>query len=149
MLLQAAQTVVRYLPAVLDNPSSVELRTMASRASLLAGLAFSNTKTALAHNISYEMTLKHGLSHGLACSFTLPMVWRLAWGKRPDRDAVLQQVFGAQEADPASALDCFLARVGVSSDFKDHGVTPQEAQDMLERAMQGPRGRNFIQSASA
>jgi hypothetical protein len=77
------------------------------------------------------------------------MVWRLAWGKRPDRDAVLQQVFGPQDSDPASALDRFLARVGVSSDFKDHGVTPQEAQDMLERAMQGPRGRNFIQSAAA
>jgi hypothetical protein len=35
----------------------------------------------------------------------------------------------------------------VSSDFKDHGVTSKEAQDMLERALQGPRGRNFIQSA--
>jgi len=135
------------LSHALENPDSVALRTLASRASLLAGLAFSNTKTALAHNISYEMTLKHGLSHGLACSFTLPMVWRLAWGKRPDRDAVLQQVFGAQETDPASALDRFLASVGVSSDFKDHGVTSKEAQDMLERALQGPRGRNFIQSA--
>ena len=149
LALQAAQIVVRHLPELLDNPSSVELRTLASRASLLAGLAFSNTKTALAHNISYEMTLKHGLTHGLACSFTLPMVWRLAWGVRPDRDAVLQQVFGAQEADPASALDRFLARVGVSSDFQDHGVSPEQARDMVERALQGPRGRNFIQAAAA
>ena len=40
----------------------------------MAGLAFSNTRTALAHSISYEMTLRHGLPHGLACSFTLPLV---------------------------------------------------------------------------
>lgn len=149
LALQAAQNVVRHLPALLDDPSSVELRTLASRASLLAGLAFSNTKTALAHNISYEMTLQHGLTHGLACSFTLPMVWRLAHGKRADRDAVLQQVFGAHEADPSGALERFLARVGVSSNFQDHGVTPEEAQDMVERALRGPRGRNFIQAGAS
>jgi phosphonate metabolism-associated iron-containing alcohol dehydrogenase len=147
LALQAAQTVVRHLPALLDNPSSVPLRTLASQASLLAGLAFSNTKTALAHNISYEMTLKHGLTHGLACSFTLPTVWRLAWGKRADRDAVLQQVFGSHVADPASALDLFLGSVGVSSDFKAHGVTDEQASDMVARALQGPRGRNFVHTS--
>ena len=72
------------------------------------------------------------------------MVWRLAWGKRADRDAVLQQVFGSHVADPASALDQFLGSVGVSSDFKAHGVTDEQASDMVARALQGPRGRNFV-----
>lgn len=55
-------------------------------AALKAGMAFSNTKTALAHSISYEMTLRHGLPHGIACSFTLPMVLGLAWGRDGERD---------------------------------------------------------------
>ena len=36
----------------------------------MAGFAFSNTKTALAHNISYDITLKRGTPHGIACSFS-------------------------------------------------------------------------------
>lgn len=39
--------------------------------SLLAGLAISHTRTALAHSISYPLTIHHGVPHGLACSVTL------------------------------------------------------------------------------
>ena len=74
------------MPALLANPGAEDLRTAMSRASLLAGLAFSNTRTALAHSVSYEMTLRHGLPHGLACSFTLPLVWQLAQGADAARD---------------------------------------------------------------
>ena len=92
------------------------------------------------------MTLKHGLSHGLACSFTLPLVWRLAQGKNAERDAVLQQVFGSSVSDPASALEQFLNQVGVSTQFKDYGVSDDEAHALVHTSMQGPRGRNFIGS---
>jgi len=144
LAVQAAQTVVQHLPALLQNPQSQNLRTLASKASLLAGLAFSNTKTALAHNISYEMTLKHGLAHGLACSFTLPRVWRLAENKRVDRDHVLKQIFGPEVHDPATVLDEFLKKVGVSTHFSDYGVSDDEAKALILNSMQGPRGQNFI-----
>ena len=52
------------------------LRARREFGALFAGLAFSNTKTALAHNISYDITLKHGTIHGIACSFSLPAVMR-------------------------------------------------------------------------
>jgi alcohol dehydrogenase class IV len=72
---------------------NAELRARASQAALQAGLAFSNTKTALAHSLSYEMTLRHGLPHGIACSFTLPLVLERALGRDPARDETLAQVF--------------------------------------------------------
>jgi alcohol dehydrogenase class IV len=115
-----------------------------SRASLLAGLAFSNTRTALAHSISYEMTLRHGLPHGLACSFTLPMVWRLAAGADAERDALLASVFDGDLADAPAALDAFLHRVSVATRFSDYGVTNAEARTMVAFALDGARGRNFI-----
>ena len=40
-------------------------------ASLLSGLAISKTRTALAHSISYPLTSRFKVPHGLACSFTL------------------------------------------------------------------------------
>ncbi|MWV62614.1 iron-containing alcohol dehydrogenase [Helicobacter saguini] len=50
------------------------LRETIALASIYAALAFSNTKTALAHAISYPLSMKFDMPHGLACSFTLPLL---------------------------------------------------------------------------
>ncbi len=54
------------------NLSDNAARANMMQSSLLAGMAISNTKTALAHSISYPFTYSLGLPHGIACSFTLP-----------------------------------------------------------------------------
>jgi phosphonate metabolism-associated iron-containing alcohol dehydrogenase len=141
---EAARAVIATLPGLLAAPRDRELRTTMSRASLMAGLAFSNTRTALAHSISYEMTLKHGLAHGLACSFPLPFVWKLAAGADPARDAVLARIFGAEAAEPWDRLAGFLGAVGVATRFEDYGVSAPEAEALVAYALDGARGRNFI-----
>lgn len=50
------------------NPSACA---QAQQASAWAGLAIAETRTALAHSISYPLTARYGVPHGLACSFTL------------------------------------------------------------------------------
>jgi phosphonate metabolism-associated iron-containing alcohol dehydrogenase len=147
LAVEAASAVIATLPALMQSPADRELRTSMSRASLMAGLAFSNTRTALAHSISYEMTLRHGLPHGLACSFTLPLVWRLASGAAPARDAVLARIFGAAAANPWTQLADFLHRVGVGTAFADYGVAPAEARGIIESALEGARGKNFVNPA--
>lgn len=144
LAVEAARTVIATLPPLIERPSDRDLRTEMSRASLMAGLAFSNTRTALAHSISYEMTLRHGLPHGLACSFTLPLVWRLAAGASAGRDAVLGRIFGPEAAQPWTRLAEFLRRVGVGTEFADYGVGAVEARGMIEQALGGARGRNFV-----
>jgi alcohol dehydrogenase class IV len=118
-------------------------------AALKAGLAFSNTKTALAHSISYEMTLHHGLPHGIACSFTLPLVLGLAWGHDEARDRTLQRIFGNDLHKAQSQLREFLHSLDVKTEFADYGVTAKEAEEMINFAMQGARGKNFIGSQAA
>ena len=50
------------------------LRKNLTLACMHAALSFSNTQTALAHAISYPITMRFGVPHGLACSFTLPIL---------------------------------------------------------------------------
>jgi phosphonate metabolism-associated iron-containing alcohol dehydrogenase len=143
----AAREVLASLPRLVANPADRELRTRMALAALRAGMAFSNTKTALAHSISYEMTLRFGLAHGIACSFTLPMVLRRAVGVDPDRDAVLADVFdGDLEGAPRRLADVLHA-VGVDTEFGAYGVADDDAARMVAQAMSGVRGRNFIGSA--
>jgi len=144
----AAREVMATLPALLKNPADRGLRARMALAALKAGMAFSNTKTALAHSISYEMTLRFGLPHGIACSFTLPMVLGRALGVDPERDAVLASVFDGDLANGPRRLSDFLASVGVQTDFNAYGVSEEDSRRMVAQAMDGVRGRNFIGAAA-
>lgn len=147
--ISAIEDILECLPLLRRDLSSKELRSRMALAALKAGLAFSNTKTALAHSISYEMTLRYGLPHGIACSFTLPLVLGLAWGHDEARDRTLRRVFGSDLQKAQDQLREFLHSLDVKTEFTDYGVTAQEAEQMINYAMQGARGKNFIGSQAA
>ena len=143
----AARRVLATLPALMADLKNPRLRADMALAALQAGLAFSNTKTALAHSISYEMTLRFGLPHGIACSFTLPMVLERARGRDAGRDAILAQVFDGDLAGAPARLREFLRAVGVKTEFADYGVAEEDSRRMVAQALEGVRGRNFIGAA--
>lgn len=142
----AVRETMDTLPRLLRQPGDLDLRSRMSLAALKAGMAFSNTRTALAHSISYEMTLRYGLPHGIACSFPLPMVLQRALGRRADRDAVLERALGPLDAAPRR-LATFIESLGVKTRFADYGVGDDEAEAMVTHALSGARGRNFISTA--
>jgi alcohol dehydrogenase len=145
----AAREAIDALPQLARDLDNVQLRSRMARASLFAGLAFSNTKTALAHSLSYHLTLHHGVVHGIACSFSLPAVMRSVIGKSADCDAALTQIFGADLAGGASRLAATLAELGVSTRATDYGVTHKEWLGVIDEALLGERGRNFIGTRDA
>lgn len=144
----AAQEILVALPLLMARPDDVALRGRMALAALKAGMAFSNTRTALAHSISYEMTLRYGLPHGIACSFPLPMVLERALGHSADRDAVLAQALGGPLHDAPRRLAAFIEQLGVRTRFSDYGVTDEQAERMVAHALTGARGRNFIGTQS-
>jgi len=148
LAVSAARRMQRTLPRLVERLDDATLREQASLAALEAGLAFSNTRTALAHSISYEMTLRHGVAHGIACSFTLPLVLERALGRRPDRDAVLAQAFDVPLADAPEHLAAWLAGLGVDTRFEGYGVAADESRAIIAAALEGTRGRNFIGATS-
>ena len=140
----AAQDIFETLPALMRRPQDRGLRARMALAALKAGMAFSNTRTALAHSISYEMTLRLGLPHGIACSFPLPLVLQMALGQSAERDAVLTRALGLPLADAPGRLAAFLEGLGVQTSFASYGLGDVEARELIARALTGARGRNFI-----
>ncbi|MBL4769139.1 MAG: phosphonoacetaldehyde reductase, partial [Rhodobacteraceae bacterium] len=90
----AASTILLDLPKLLADLGNLDLRSSIAEAALNAGLAFSNTKTAIAHNISYPITLGWGVQHGIACSFTLPTILQSVAGTGGFREDSLKKIFG-------------------------------------------------------
>ena len=141
LALQAAQIVIQTLPQLLKHPQDAAARASMARASLLAGLAMSQTQTALAHALSYELTLHEGVPHGEACALWLPMVWELALGQTELCDNKLAQVFGGDVTRGPQLMHHWLADLGVRSrDLRGDA----EGNEKLAKEMKSVRGRNFI-----
>jgi phosphonate metabolism-associated iron-containing alcohol dehydrogenase len=73
---RALQCGIYALPRLLKDLSNQNLRDMMTQASLLSGLAISQTRTSICHSISYPLTMHFNIPHGLACAFTMPAVLR-------------------------------------------------------------------------
>ena len=142
----SARHVLDVLPKLVKDLGDIELRSRMAMAALFAGLAFSNTKTAIAHSMSYPITLRHGVPHGIACSFSLPMVLRSVQGVGGLCEDSLKQIFGADLARAADDLEDFMGELGVSCDPASYKVEPKEWHLLIEDALQGERGRNFLGS---
>ncbi len=141
----AARDIMAGLERLKGDLDDLDARSRTALGSLQAGLAFSNTRTALAHNISYPITLRNGVAHGLACSFCLPEVMTAALGVEPACDAAIGRIFGDVASAPAR-LRAFLDTMGVASNPGDYGLSTNEWRQIVSDAFAGPRGRNFIGS---
>jgi len=140
----AASEAIETLPKLIDNLSDLDLRSRIANASLFAGLAFSNTRTALAHSVSYPITLKYNVPHGLACSFSLPMVLASVIGEDSVCDSNLKRIFGDDLDGAVDFLSGFINSLGVSTEASSYGVQAEEWKKLLADALAGERGLNFI-----
>ncbi len=140
----AATEIMATLPKLVSDLENIELRSRVARASLFAGLAFSNTRTALAHSVSYPITLKYKVPHGLACSFSLPMVLASVIGEDENCDTSLRRIFGDDLDQAVMDLDRFINGLDVSTKASSYGVKSEEWKSLLTSALAGERGLNFI-----
>jgi alcohol dehydrogenase len=102
LVTKSLQLSMRALPALKDNPSDAGARAAMMQASTLAGLAISQSRTALAHAISYPLTANFSLPHGLACSFTLPALLAFNAASDDGRLADLARSLGYADTDGLS-----------------------------------------------
>ena len=142
----AAKSILKVLPKLLNDLTNIHLRTEMALASLSAGLAFSSTKTAIAHNLSYPITLGWGVPHGIACSFTLPTILKSVIGIGGFREESLKEIFGDNLTKAADNLKIYLERFNIGTTFLELGIPHEKSEKIIDEAFLGERGLNFIGS---
>ena len=71
LAVRALEIMTRNLRTGMEHPDDLQVRTALSTGALVAGLAFSRTRTTACHSISYPMTSLFGVPHGFAVALTL------------------------------------------------------------------------------
>lgn len=132
--LQAIERICRALPCLIEEPHNLAWREQLSLGSVLAGLAFSNTKTTACHSISYPLTLLYGIDHGIAASLSLAEVFRHNYSMLIEPDKLLR-AFGAQNVgDVQQFLHAIYAQYGLSGRLSDYGITEHDIAVIVSHA---------------
>lgn len=117
----AINLITTHLPSLCLELDSLYLRKKISLASVFAGLAFSNTQTAIAHALSYPITMKKNIPHGIACSFTLPFLL----DNLPHCPA--KEIL----APFAQAIKNLFSQLDVKTRFEDYDISVEEIEEIF------------------
>ncbi len=139
--IQSAKLIMEYLPKLADDLENLTYRTQILKACMYAGLAFSNTQTAIAHAISYYITAHKGVPHGIACSFTLPMLIDNVLGQYDFIDKALSEIF---EECSSSKLRELLFNLNISTEFSDYGIDKDELDELKSSLNNNQRAGNSL-----
>lgn len=146
---QSLAISLKILPELKKRPHDLTNRSAMMSASLLAGMAISQTRTALAHSISYPLTLGFDLPHGIACSFTLPEL--LKYNAVVDDGRLRQLALNLGHKDTlelAKVLDSLLLNLDVSSFFSAHGLGGEQALALTHEMLTPGRADNNLRHAN-
>ena len=139
--IKSAKLIMDNLVELSYNLESLECRDNIMKACMYAGLAFSNTQTAIAHAMSYYITTHKGIEHGIACSFTLPMLIDNIVGNYPFIDNAFEEIFGEISSN---SLRIILRELNVSTNFSDYGISHNEFKILKESFKNNPRADNSL-----
>jgi alcohol dehydrogenase len=147
--LKAIALVFEALPRVAGDLGNLGLRSQMLEASLLAGLAIAKTRTALSHSMSYPITARYGVPHGLACGFTLPAILEFNIAEDDGRLADVASYLGLASVQALhEALRRLLQSLGVSQALRQYIPSQAALLDLAPRMLTPGRSDNNLRAAT-
>jgi phosphonate metabolism-associated iron-containing alcohol dehydrogenase len=140
---KSAKLIVNNLVKLSNDLDNIDLRNNMMLACMYAGLAFSNTQTAIAHAISYYVTAYKGVPHGLACSFTLPMLIDNIIGEHGFVDDSLIEIFGELNSNRLRNL---FKELNISTEFESYDIDEKELSILKNSLQNNKRAKNSLVS---
>ena len=140
LALEAIRTIMGHMDGLLSG--TMEAHDAMARGSMLAGLAFSNTKTTACHSISYPLTMHCGIPHGAAVSMLLGPVFRLN-APALDRPAPLLEALGVSGADELEGrIRNILYRSGQPATLQEWGAQREDLPHLAQLGLTKGRADN-------
>lgn len=98
---KAISVIMDHIQDLMKPDKTEEAHDYMSKGSMLAGMAFSNTKTTACHSLSYPLTMHYHIPHGVAVSMLLTAVMRKNESYIKDKERLYQafQIADVDELD--------------------------------------------------
>lgn len=145
--LEAIRLIGEWLPHAVDNGHNLQAREMMAYGQYLAGMAFNSAGLGLVHALAHQPGATHNLPHGVCNAILLPIVENFNRPNAVARFARIAQVLGVNISDmdeeqaslaAIDAIRALSARVGIPSGFSALGITEQDIEGWLDKALADP-----------
>ncbi|MFC1727637.1 iron-containing alcohol dehydrogenase [Patescibacteria group bacterium] len=115
-------------------------REMMSLGSLMAGLAFSNTKTTICHAVSYPITARWGIPHGHAVALTLPAFIKRSLPVLGKRQTLILKALGASNAqEAATKITGLMKKIGLETELSKLGIKKTDLKIIVKEGFDPDR----------
>jgi phosphonate metabolism-associated iron-containing alcohol dehydrogenase len=139
--IKAAKLLLKYLPLLINNLENINYRTCVMESCMHSAMAFSNTQTSIAHGMSYYITANKGIEHGIACSFTLPLLIDHVIGQYSFIDNALIEIFGELSSRKLRGI---YESLNISTKFSDYGVSQEDLDRIKSSLINNQRAGNSL-----
>lgn len=140
----AIRLVFLNLTGAFKEPENLNYRSGMSQAALIAGMAFSQTRTTACHAISYPLTARFGIPHGVACALTLPTFFE--YNSSTLAEAALKDLLGAFEVNSViegkEKIRNLIESVGVNPKLSAWGVKKEDIGGIVSESFTPGRADN-------
>jgi len=137
--LEAIKLVLDNLWQAFRTPEDIGARTKMSLGSLMAGIAFSQTRTTILHALSYPLTVDFHLEHGFACSVLLKPMLRTNAPMIPEKlDRLLNYLDAPTLEHLLRRIEELMASVNAPTRLRALGVQDKDLEGIAEQTMRSP-----------
>ena len=140
LALRAVDIIMKDMDRLIEGCPDAHLSM--AQGSMMAGMAFSNTKTTACHSISYPLTMRYHIPHGAAVSMLLAPVMRLNAPMIDDLPALLR----ALRLDSLDAVGPrireLLQKAGIPSSLREWGAKEEDLPALAKLGMTKGRADN-------
>lgn len=136
MAMEALKLILENIKTAYDYPDDRKARNAMHLASLMAGVAFSQTRTTGIHAISFPLTAEFGASHGTACSITLPAFIRISSEKEAEKMLSLARYLGFEDAVSfADKIEALMKSMHLPVRLHELGVRESDIQHIAQTGL--------------
>jgi Alcohol dehydrogenase, class IV len=129
----AMELVLNNIETACQQPQDDEARAKMMEASLIAGIAFSQTRTTGVHAISFPLTTEFHANHGTACAITLPAFIKISEEKQNEKMKRLARYLGYNTIDElANGIETIMKKIGLPVRLSQLGVQETDLQHITE-----------------
>lgn len=145
--LEAIRLITLWLPKAVDDGHNLEAREQMAFAQYLAGMAFNSAGLGLVHALAHQPGATHNLPHGVCNAILLPVIENFNRPNAIARFARIAQAMGvdtrdmSEEAASTEAINAIRAlshRVGIPAGFSQLGITKEDIEGWLDKALADP-----------
>ena len=140
LALRAVDIIMKDMDRLIEGCPDAHLSM--AQGSMLAGMAFSNTKTTACHSISYPLTMRYNIPHGAAVSMLLAPVMSLNAPMIEDLPALLRAL-GLDSLDEVGPrVRELLKKAGLPSSLREWGAKEEDLPELAKLGMTKGRADN-------